>query len=260
MERLAAFSILLMFLVGVCVFAQPPQPWQVLGIHDKEQALVYEVFFKAGRVQYLESYPTLPGDDQSYSTNIVSVGAEPVLGFWLTKPQRGDRIFGAHSDSPAFAQANVANIGDAATWVFRQSAADSSSAVILGLRNASMPVGGSGIFPPRQVTLTLPARSVARAAVIFRRSGNPLYIDSDQVFLTGSSETGDFVTLATNEGRSPINITLTGWTITNSPIPGTKRFMILGSKPADNNVTLIAGKFPSEPECFAAAVIISSLP
>jgi len=259
MKTLATSSMLLVLLVGVSVFAQPSQPWQVLGIHDKEQAFVYEVFFKAGKVQYLESYATT-AEEQSYLTDIPSVGADPVRGFWTTKPERGDRLFGAHSDTPTFAQADVINIGDAAAWVFRQNAAASPSAIIVGLRNATTPVGASGIFPPRSAKIILPAKSVARAAVIFRRSANPLYIDSDQVFLEGAGETGDFLTLAKNDNNSSISITLTGWTVTNSPIPGTKRFMILGSKPAGNNVTLIAGKFPSEPECFVAAVIISPLP
>jgi hypothetical protein len=47
--------------------------------------------------------------------------------------------------------------------------------------------------------------------------------------------------------------------ITLNGVP-TDRRMVLRSQPAGNDVTLISGRFPAEPDSFAAAVIISPLP
>ena len=258
MKKLRMLTIFFL-IAGVCAIAQPQQSWQVLNIHDKEVALIYEVFYKPGTVQYLESYPST-SEAQPYSTKVSSVGADPYLDFWHTKAQRGDRVFGAQSTSSGFAQADIVNSGDAAVWVFRPNATSSPAAVILGLRSTSTPAGGTGTMSPGKVTLTLPAKSVARAAVIFRKSKNPMYIDSNQIFLEGSDEKADFITLATNDGTAPITISIMGWTTINIPVPGGKRYMSLTSKTAGNNVTFIAGRFPSEPECFAAAVIVTSTP
>lgn len=235
------------------------ESWQVLGIRDKERALVYEIFYRPGLVKYRES-STATSEVWNYSTDFPSIQDGPVLGYWNSPERRGERVFGAHSETAAFASTNVVALGDTATWVFRPDASGSPSAVILGLRAARAPAGGSSAPAPVAATLTVPPRSVARAAVLFRRSINPIRINFGQTTVEGDDEKGGFLTVARNETNAPMTISVTGrMDITTHGVP-TDRRMVLRGQSAGNDVTLISGRFPGEPDSFTAAVIASPLP
>jgi len=260
MKTFLTFLMLVALIVPSTLGQRRTETWQVLRIQDKEPALVYEVFLRAGTVRYLES-STDGSNPVPNSTEVPTVGAEPVLGYWTTKPQRGERIFGVNSDSTGFGRKDIAasDTGYAAAWVFRPDDSTPPSAVILGLRGLRVPAGGMGADKDTE-TLTIPARSIARVAAIFRHSATPQFVDFDQVILEGESETGGFFTVARNDTAAPITINVSGWTVVNTPVTGTKRHMTLSVKPVGNDVILVSGRFGSEPESFAAAVIITRTP
>jgi|GEM_PF-4055001 len=250
------FSVFLLLFWACNLTIQAQETWQTLNIGDKERALVYEVFYKSGKIEYGETYtPPI-----TYLTDIQTVGSKPTVEFWRTKPERGNRKFGAKSSATNFAKSTnlTSSSGNASAWIFRSAENSSPSAVIVGLRAAFAPAGNTGSSAPRQVTINLPARTVAYIATVFRNSKTPLYIDTNEQFLVSDGESGDFRQLARNETNAPITIIIKGWTTVDDPI-GAKRHMNVSSKEAGSDVILLSGSFPSEPECFAAAVILKPL-
>jgi hypothetical protein len=232
--------------------------WQVLTLRDKEPALVYEVFYRAGTLKYRESYPN-SSENYTYTTPVSTVGQSPVLGYWRSDAHRQDRLFGATSQSPAFSHSTAVSLGTSAAWTFRPATEDPPSAVVLALRGSSNTAGQAGGHPSSTM-ITLPAHSQARAAVIFRAAVNPIRIDFGNTVIVGDGERGGYVNIATNMTNQPIQLRVTGKvSIPNSPAGG-YRNMSIRSKPAGQNVTLLSGNFAGEPDSFAAAVITAPLP
>lgn len=254
MRSIRPLSVFFALLASVA----PAESQQALELRDRDHALVYEVGFQRGVLTYVER-STATAERHTFRSTIVPSGTRPFRDFWNTAVRRGDRTFHAASTTAEYAHADVASTGDATVWVFRPAASGTISAVALGLRSPESARGSGGPPNPGSATFTIPARHVARAAMIFARTRDTVRIEFERHgSIKGHDEVAAFWEIARNETSAPITVTVSGTMDVNSPVPGGRNNLIFVSRPAGPNVTLLLGRLPSQ-AAFAAAVITSPL-
>jgi len=217
-----------------------------------DDAVVYETFFRGGKIEYTEQ-DTGTAEVHKYLTVQAPIQNPPLQNYWESQPRSGTRSFVPASTSTGYEAPTVASMSDTSLVAFRSAGDASLSAVTIGLRNPSTPAGNSGATST-PVTITVPPQSVTYAALVFRKSTQPIQISFNSQIYQGSDSAG-FFEIARNETMSPVDVVVSGRTL----VAQTTFLMTLSQASAGPNVTFVAGRFGSEPTAFSAAIITQRL-
>lgn len=217
-----------------------------------DDAVAFEIFYRNGTIDYLEK-DSASGAEYKYQTNSGPVPNPPLLNTLESTRRAGNRSFTADSPSTGYQFKQSATAGDAALSVFRSAANASPSAVVLMLRNPETAAGNAGATQT-QISLVLPPKSVANAAMIFRRAVAPIMVVIEGQDFSGNDSSG-FFEIARNDTMSPKTITVTG----SLQVSSTTHYLTLANLAVGNDTYLVTGAFGAEPIAFAAGVVVSPL-
>jgi hypothetical protein len=223
-----------------------------LMLSTNDDAVVYETFFRGGKIEYTEQ-DTGTGEVRKYLTVQAPIQNPPLQNYWESQPRGGTRSFVPASTSTGYEAPTVASVSDTSLVAFRSAADASLSAIAIGLRNPPTAAGNSGATST-PVTVTVPPQSVIYAAVVFRKSTQPIQINFNSKVYKGSDSAG-FFEIARNETMSPVDVVVSGRT----EVAQTTFWMTLSQTSAGPNVAFVTGRFGSEPTAVSAAIITQRL-
>ena len=223
-----------------------------LTLSTNDDAVVYETFFRGGKIEYTEQ-DTSTAEMHKYLVVQAPIQNPPLQNYWESQPRSGTRSFVPASTSTGYEVPTVASMSDTSLVAFRSAADASLSAITIGLRNPLTPSGNSGTTST-PVTVTVPPQSVAYAALVFRKSTQPIQINFNSTIYQGSDSAG-FFEIARNETMSPVDVVVSGRT----EVGQTTFLMTLSQATAGPNVTFVTGRFGSEPTAISAAIITKRL-
>lgn len=250
-----------MLAIGLLLVSTAALTWQPeaggLVLHDKEEALLYGVWYRPGSVHYSES--TTP--PSSWYDSVQVYPHFPVQTFVNSGAERGDRTVVATSISQGFAQRTVAASKDAVLWAFRDELNGTLASVVVGLRNSHGPVGGSVQAPGSRGVFELPPKSVAYAALVFRGLPGNVLVTFDDYSISGGDGSGIWREIAENATANPKSIAVSASTEASGNGAAGPGVIEMATKvsTAGSGAFLVSGGGSNAAESFAAAVIISPM-
>jgi hypothetical protein len=247
---MTTYALSVLCVAHLLVASWLPIPGPVM-LTDNDDAVVYETYYRGGKIDYLERDAST-AQEFKYTVVQPPVPNPPLQNYWESTRRTGNRSFVASSTSPGYESLDVVGTQDATLSVFRPTANEVPSAIVIALRNPQANAGNSGSVQT-PITLTIPPRTVAYAALVYRKSTAPIDTLFGNKTYSGSDSAG-FVEIARNETTAAINIQ-----VSSSTTVATTTYQATLSSRDSGNITLVTGQFGSEPTAFAAAIVKTPL-